>query len=153
IADGGVDYVHITSGQDYPLRDSAAFRERCDGRIFMNFEAVAESSDYIQDRYRLRNYFYFLQIRSRVANRLWRVLDPPSRWLQKQLGIHRRGFSPFGTIHKGMVWMSIPAGAASELLADPKAADFLHAIRTSYVAEEIFFQTYFLNSPMRQSIV
>jgi hypothetical protein len=52
-----------------------------------------------------------------------------------------------------MVWMSIPASAASELLKDPEATDFLDAIGTAYVPEEIFFQTYFLNSPMRGSIV
>jgi hypothetical protein len=153
ITNGGTDYIHIISGQDYPLVGSETFRTRCDGRIFMNFEAVAESSEYIQDRYWLRNYFYFLQTGSRVVNQLARVLDPPSRWLQKRLGFRRTSFGPFSTIHKGMVWMSFPASAASELLKDPEATDFLDAIGTAYVPEEIFFQTYFLNSPMRGSIV
>jgi hypothetical protein len=153
IAGSDVDYIHIISGQDYPLANSETFKSRCDGRIFMNFEAVADSSDYIQDRYRLRNYFYFLQLGSRVVNQVARVLDPPSRWLQKRLGVRRTSFGPFETLHKGMVWMSFPTTAATALLKDPVAMDFLHAIRTAYVAEEIFFQTYFLNSPLRESVV
>jgi len=153
VADGGIDYIHTISGQDYPLANSETFRSRCDGRIFMNFEPVAETSDYIQDRYRLRNYFYFLQLGSRVVNQVARVLDPPSRWLQKRVGIRRASFGPFDTLHKGMVWMSFPATAAEALLKDPVAADFLHAIRTTYIAEEIYFQTYFLNSTLRDLIV
>jgi hypothetical protein len=152
-AEADVDYIHIISGQDYPLVDAETFRSRCDGRIFMNFEPVGDSSDYIKDRYRLRNYFYFLQLGSRVVNQVARVLDPPSRWLQTRLGVRRTSFGPFETLHKGMVWMSFPTTAATALLRDPVAMDFLHAIRTAYVAEEIFFQTYFLNSDMRASIV
>jgi len=41
-AEADVDYIHIISGQDYPLVDAETFRSRCDGRIFMNFEPVGE---------------------------------------------------------------------------------------------------------------
>jgi hypothetical protein len=150
---GGVDYIHIISGQDYPLADVQEFEARCDGRIFMNFERVSEASNYIQDRCELRNLLYFLQTGGRAANRLHRYLDGPSRWLQQRLGLRRTRFGPFDALYKGIVWMSFPAVAAEQLLGDPVAADFLRALRTMYVPEEVFFQTYFLNSDMRESIV
>jgi hypothetical protein len=49
--------------------------------------------------------------------------------------------------------MSFPAAAAAELVRDPAAAAFLRAIRTTYLPEEIFFQTYFLNSDLRDRVV
>jgi hypothetical protein len=150
---GGIDYVHLVSGQDYPLVDAAAFDARCDGRIFMNYSPVSAESDYIKDRYRLWNLFYFLQLGSRVSNRLYPLLDAPSRWFQKRLGFRRRRLGPFDTLYKGIAWMSFPAAAAAELVRDPVAAAFLRAIRTTYLPEEIFFQTYFLNSDLRDLVV
>jgi core-2/I-Branching enzyme len=150
---GGVDYFHLVSGQDYPLCDAAAFDRRCDGRIFMDFRPVAGETDYIKDRYRLRNLFYFLQLGSSVSNRLYRLLDGPSRWVQKRLGVCRTRFGPFDTLYKGTAWMSLPAAAVAELLRDRVADEFLGAITITYLPEEIFFQTYFLNSRLSASVV
>jgi hypothetical protein len=150
---GGVDYVHLISGQDYPLADAVEFQQRCDGRIFMKFEPVDEASADVRERHELRNFFHFLQGGSRAANRLYRHLDGPSRWLQKRIGLRRSRFGPFSSLYKGIVWTSFPAAAGARLLGDPRAADFLRAVRTTYIPEEVFFQTYFLNSDMRGLVV
>jgi hypothetical protein len=150
---GGVDYIHIISGQDYPLADAEEFEARCDGRIFMNFERASETSADVKERYEFRNVFYHLQTGSRAANRLYRYLDEWSRWLQKGLGLKRKGLGPFTELYKGIVWMSFPAAAAAALLEDPAADEFLRAVRTTYIPEEVFFQTYFLNSDLRGSVV
>jgi len=150
---GGVDYIHIISGQDYPLANAEEFEARCDGRIFMNFEPVSETSQDIRDRYGLRNIFYHLQTGSRAANRLYRYVDGWSRCLQKGLGLKRTRLGPFTELFKGIVWMSFPAAAAATLLEDPAADEFLRAIRTTYIPEEVFFQTYFLNSDLRSLVV
>lgn len=150
---GGIEYVHLISGQDYPLGDAAEFRRRCDGRIFMDFQLVSNESDYIKDRYRLRNLFYFLELGSRITNRLYPIFDVPSRWLQNLIGLHRTHFGPFDALYKGTAWMSFPAAAAAALLNDAASDHFLKAIRTTYLPEEVFFQTYFLNSRLRGSVV
>jgi Core-2/I-Branching enzyme len=149
---GGIDYVHLISGQDYPLCNAGEFARRCDGRIFIEFNPVAAESDYIRDRYRLRNLFYFLQLGSRISNRIYPLFDRPSLWVQWRLGMSRKQFGPFETVYKGTVWSSFPAAAAAHLLEDPAAARFLRSIRTTYLPEEIFFQTYFLNSRLRGSV-
>lgn len=150
---GGADYVHLISGQSYPLGGPAKFAERYDGRIFMNFNNLNQESGDIQDRYRLRNLFYLVQSGPPGSGRLHLVLDWPSRFIQKRLGIRRTRFGPFSTIYKGIMWMSFPAAAAAELIEDPASAAFLKAIRTTYLPEEIFFQTYFLNSRLRETVV
>ena len=152
LAEGGMDYVHLISGQDYPLGDVGRFETQCDGRIFMEFAPIGDESDYIKDRYRTRNVFYFLQIGSRASNRVYRYLDHLSRWVQKRARLDRQKFGPFRALYKGTMWMSFPAAAAAELISDPLAAEFLRAIRTTYLPEEIFFQTYFLNSHLSQSV-
>ena len=151
--DGEVDYIHLISGQDYPLAGPAKFKQRCDGRIFMNFGPLVDESDYIKDRYRLRNFFYFLRRGPRMASGIYRRIDPVSRWIQRHFGITRTHFGPFDRIYKGIVWMSFPTAAAADLLEDEAAAEFLKAIRTAYLPEEVFFQTYFLNSRLSGSIV
>lgn len=150
---GAVDYIHLISGQDYPLCTADGFQKRCDGRIFMNFGPLGEEGEYVQHRYKLRNCFYFLRKGPRVASGIYRCIDPASRWIQKALGSARKRFGPFDNIYKGIVWMSFPAAAAAELLKDDKAAGFLKALRTTYLPEEVFFQTYFLNSPTAASVV
>jgi len=150
---GGVDYVHLISGQDYPLTGPGEFERRCDGRIFMNLSTLSGESKYIKDRYRYRNLFYFLQTGPRGSGRLHRLMDWPSRLIQSLLGMGRSKFGPFTRLYKGIMWMSFPAAAGAELVSDPAAAAFLRAIRTTYVPEEIFFPTYFLNSHWRESVV
>jgi hypothetical protein len=150
---GGVDYIHIISGQDYPLADAEEFEARCDGRIFMNFQPMSEAPQDIRERYALRNIFYHLQTGSRAANRIYRYLDEWSRWLQKVVGLKRTRLGPFSELYKGIVWMSFPATAAATLLDDPTADSFFRAIRMTYIPEEVFFQTYFLNSDLRSLVV
>jgi hypothetical protein len=150
---GGIDYIHTISGQCYPVAGTARFKARCDGRIFMNFEPVSEASADIRERYELRNLFYHLQTGSRAANRLYRHVDGGGRWLQKSLGMKRTRLGPYADLYKGIVWMSFPAAAAARLFEDPAADALLRAIRTSYIPEEVFFQTYFLNSDLRSLVV
>jgi hypothetical protein len=119
----------------------------------MNFQPMSEAPQDIRERYALRNIFYHLQTGSRAANRIYRYLDEWSRWLQKVVGLKRTRLGPFSELYKGIVWMSFPATAAATLLDDPTADSFFRAIRMTYIPEEVFFQTYFLNSDLRSLVV
>ena len=144
-----IDYVHLISGQDYPLVGSKNFDLKCDGQIFMSATILSETPDYIQDRYRFYNIFYFLQGGWRIFNPLYRVLDKVSLRVQRILRLRRRRIGPFDTIYKGIIWMSFPSEAGRRVLHDEVAKDFLKAARTTYLPEEIYLQTYFLNSDLR----
>jgi hypothetical protein len=73
--------------------------------------------------------------------------------LQKQAGYERIQFGPVRSLFKGIVWSSFPSSAAARLLHDQAAKEFLKAVRSTYVSEEIFFHSYFLNSDMRSIVV
>ena len=147
------DYVHIISGQDYPVASVDDFQARCDGHIFMNYEALQDCPDYVKDRYRRFNLFYRLQSGPPFSGSIHKHLDRLSLWGQRRLGIHRQQITPFQTLFQGIVWMSFPAAAGRKLLADPVAQTFLKSIRTTYLPEETFFQSYFLNSELAARVL
>lgn len=153
VREGGADYYHLVSGQDYPLFPAAEFVRRCDGRIFMNFQPLSDSDEHVRNRYELHNPFYFLQTGPRATNRLYRYVDAASLWLQKRLGKRRQKLGPFDTLYKGIVWMSFPAIAAEKVVSDATAEALFRALRTAYVPEEVFFQTCLLNSDLSGRVV
>jgi len=153
VEQGGVDYVHVISGQDYPLCGPEEFKRRCDGRIFIEYTLLDEEPEHVLWRYRTYNPFFFLQGAWKVTKRLYGYLNPISRWVQKRFEINRLRFGQFTTIYKGRVWCSLPVAAAARLIQDKMARDYLKAVRTAFVPEEIFIQTYFLHSDLRHLVV
>ena len=152
VAHGDIDYVHVISGQDYPLCDWQEFERRCDGRIFLRYGLLDGEPEDVLRRYRTYNPFYFLQGTSRVTNRLYRYLNSLSLWIQNRFGIKRRSVGRHWPVYKGCVWCSLPLAAA--LLLDSEAArHLLKAVRTTFVPEEIFLQTFFLHSKLRSRVV
>ena len=152
VAKGDVDYVHIISGQDYPICERDEFERRCDGRIFLEYEPLEDEAEHVLRRYQTYNVFYFLQGASSFTNRLYRHLYGPSVWLQKLLGMKRTRFGNHRSIFKGCVWCSLPLQAA-RLLRSKEARQYLKSVRTAFVPEEIYFQTYFLHSELRSLVV
>ncbi|MCW2390629.1 hypothetical protein M2336_002399 [Sphingobium sp. B1D7B] len=147
------DYVHLVSGQDYPIATVEDFQTKCDGRIFMKYEPLEISPDHVAERYRHYNIFYFLQGGPPFSGSLHKYLDRLFAWGQKRLKISRNKIMPFEKIFVGTVWMSLPHSAARKIVEDRKAQVFLNGAKRTYLAEEIYFQTYFLNSSFRTSTV
>jgi len=145
VAHGHIDYVHVISGQDYPLCDWQEFERRCDGRIFLEYGLLDSEPEHVRRRYYTLNPFYFLQGASPVTNRLYRHLNTWSLWTQKRLGMKRRRVGRHSPVYKGCVWCSLPSAAARALGSKP-AKQYLRAVRTAFVPEEIYLQTFFLHS-------
>ncbi len=152
-ADVGCDYVHIITGQDYPIASVGDFEARCDGHIFMAYQPLEACPDYIKDRYRRFSVFYMMLSGPPFSGSIHKHLDRLSLWGQSRLGIYRHEIPPFRMLYKGIVWMSFPTAAGRKLLVDPLAQTFLKSIRTTYLAEEIFFHSYFLNSDLASQVV
>lgn len=153
VDDGPFDYLHITSGQDYPLWDAAEFELRCNGPIFIDSGPLEDQPPFVRHRYELSDPFHFL-LNDRFGSRpLHKFLTRKSQWIRQRTGKPRTQFGPYDTLYKGPVWCSLPAAAAVRLLGDPVAEEFLAAIRNTRIAEEIFFPTYFMNSGMAAEVV
>lgn len=148
----GIDYVHVISGQDYPIREWCEFERRCDGRIFLAYRPLEDEPEHVLRRYRTYNPFYFLQGAWPPTNRLYRYLNTSSVWLQKRLGIKRGRFGGYRPIYKGCIWCSLPT-AAARLLENKAALRYLKVVRTAFLPEEIYLQTYFLHSDFKSLVV
>lgn len=150
---GGFDFIHIISGQDYPLWNAAEFERRCDGHIFVGHAALNDHPALVRERYEFGDPFHFLLTGPAGMGGIHKFLSRKSRWVHKLVGRRRTQFGPYACLHKALVWSSFPTWAGVRLLDDPKAGDFLEAIRNTRVAEEIFFSTYFLNSEIAPFVV
>jgi len=151
---GGFDYFHLISGQDYPVKTVDEFRRQCDGRIFGLCGPLSDEPAFIKDRYELRDPFapILLSAPLPAMGRLYQAVDRPSRALQRRLGLRRKEFGPYRYLYKGVVWSSFPAWVATRIISDPVAEQFMKAIRTTIVAEEVFFASYFMNTPELREI-
>jgi hypothetical protein len=150
---GGFDYLHLISGQDYPLWTANEFQRRCDGRIFIDYVRLDDEPRFVRERYELGDPFHFLLSWPRGVDRVHKFLFRKSRWIHRLIARRRTQFGPYDRIWKALVWSSFPASAARHLMDDPIAEEFLEAIRNTRVAEEIYFATYFLNSDLAGSVV
>jgi len=150
---GGFDYLHLISGQDYPLWTANEFQRRCDGRIFIDYVRLDDEPRFVRERYELGDPFHFLLSWPRGVDRVHKFLFRKSRWIHRLIARRRTQFGPYDRIWKALVWSSFPASAARRLMDDPIAEEFLEAIRNTRVAEEICFATYFLNSDLAGLVV
>lgn len=150
---GGSNYIHIISGQDYPLWDAAEFKRRCNDHIFVDYCAVDEQPSLVRERYEFGDPFHRLLTGPAGSGRVHKFLWRKSRWIHRHVAAPRTQFGPYRSLFKSLVWSSFPIWAAAELRADPIAEEFLHAIRNTRVPEEIFFPTYFLNSKLAPFVV
>lgn len=144
-----VEYVHVVSGQDYPAASFDEMKRACDGRIYMTVTPLENASEQVRTRYETYNVFWFLQAHGWLYGRL----DAMSSYLQRVLRIRRRGLGVHRELYKGMIWTSLPAEVCRFVLGCPEKARWLRALRTTYVPEELFFQTLIMNSRYRDSVV
>lgn len=151
--DGRFDYVHIISGQDYPLHGPEEFRARCNGHIFIDYVPLEDEPLFVRDRYELGDPFHFLLTGTLGSRGLHKFLSRKSYYVRSALSTRRSQFGPYRSLYKALVWSSFPMTAATRLLSDPVATDFLHELRNTSVAEEVYFATYFMNSELGPLVV
>jgi hypothetical protein len=148
-----VDYVHIISGQDYPLWNADEFNLRCDGQIFIDYRSLEDEAQFVRDRYELADPFHFLLSASLGSRPLHKFLTRRSHRIRSWMCKRRTSLGPYHSLFKALVWSSFPAWAGRLISEDANAELFLDALRNTRVAEEIFFATFFLNSKARHLVV
>lgn len=151
------DYVHVITGQDYPVVSSEefdAFFVEQEGHSFLDFETVPDGS-WMQERY---SYYWFTDCITHPKS--FDFLRHPTigkllKW-QKKLGIKRKKIGNFGTdeICKGMVYVSLHKSAVQYVRDYMKShKGYLRDLKTCLIPEEFFFQTLLVNSSLRDVLV
>lgn len=153
ISVGDFDYIHVISGQDYPLKTPDEFARQCDGRIFIDCAPLAGEPDFIRERYELFDPFAPVLGLPYGAGTIYRLLDGISRPIQRRVGLRRTRFGPYRELYKGIIWSSFPAWVAERILSDSAAQRFLGSLRTTIIPEEVFFPSYFMNSDLACAVV
>ena len=151
------DYVHVVTGQDYPVVSKEAFDtffSEHEGQNFLDFESVPNGS-WIQERC---TFYWFTDCIAHPKS--FDFLRHPKigkllKW-QKKLGIKRQKIGAFGMdeIYKGMVYVSLHKSAVHYVMDHMNShKEFLRSLKTCLIPEEFFFQTVLVNSPLRDKLV
>jgi hypothetical protein len=150
-----VGYIHTMSGQDFPIKSSRqikAFFERNEGKQFIEHFPLP-SSRWAEGGLNRLNYFNLYDTFNRKTP-LGKNLINASVKIQRFLGIRRKPFDAFPSLHGGSVWWSLTTDCVRYVLnkIDEKPG-ILNRLRYTLCAEEILFQTVLMNSPYKSAIV
>jgi hypothetical protein len=147
LLDERTTYLHILSGQDFPV---GTITDALDPEaIYMDVEVYEQMHAMVHNRIRYRKVLHAIE----SVRWLYRPLNRLLLIAQGLLGLDRRATRTYGNVFKGIVWLSLPREAARFCMEDPKAQRLLEELRNFYVAEEYFFQTALMNSSFRDRIV
>jgi len=141
-----VDYVHLLSGQDYPikpLKTFLSFFSMNEGRNFMSYIHVPHAT-WQANTYSRYQYYYpydWLDRTERSERRLFKWLN----W-QRKLGIKRRIPDHFDHIYGGSQWFSITRSAVDILLKyTRKKPAFYRRLKFTFAPEETYITTVLVN--------
>lgn len=106
IADGNIGYVHVISGQDYPIRAYAEFEKKFTDEskeIYMSMQGQELFNDSIRERCEQYFMFPYFDYKKEWTKRL----NGFTNRLQRKLGIHRKHWGDYKKLYKGMIWVSL----------------------------------------------
>jgi len=146
-----ISYVHIITGEDYPVRAFEEFQRKFlrDDHIYMSVMPPEEFKDTVTVRYRYYNWFIDKNVKNPV---LWQ-LQRATVILQKLFGVSRDSIGEFCKIYKGLLYASFPREVLnyieSYLIKHP---EYLKDLKRCQLPEEFFFQTIIMNSSYARQV-
>jgi len=151
---GIYDYVHILSGQDYPIRPFCEF---------YNFFEMNKNSDFIQyvnipnsrwDRNsfsRFQYFYLFDWFKSRTKAQKYNCIIKKT---QNIIGFKRNVPSSFDKLYGGSQWFSLSISSVMSIIEyTQKHIKFYKRMKYTFAPEEIYFQTVLLNINNNQTII
>lgn len=139
-----ISYIHFLTGEDFPLLSPHRLHEKFvdEEHIYLSFIEAKDFNEAVRKRY----YYYNLFQNKNVKNPfLWQLQNMTVK-LQKLLRIRRRSLGEFRNIYKGLVYISMPAAAAEDILSYVKGhPEYERAMYRCQIPEEFFFHTLLLN--------
>ena len=152
VLDQDITYLHIISGQDYPVKSMEEFREQFEHsqNIYMTCISENQFPDVIKDRLS----YYVINGNWDSRKKVVYIINKLSQIFQKILKKTRNSLGEFTRIYKGMVWVSMPRDVAFYVLDYINThPEFMKDLEHTVVAEEFFFQTLLANSIHKSKIV
>ena len=135
-------YIHIISGQDYPVRRFEDAEELWDGSIYMKTISRDAFPENVESRIANRSLLHRFQ----KYGRPWNVADRLSIFVQRALGLQRHGLASGVPLFKGEIWLSLPYLVCKDLLSRDVSRNVLAELKSTYISEEFYFQTIIMNS-------
>ncbi len=139
-----VSYIHMLTGEDYLLKSPSKIHEQFieDEHIYLSYIAECDFNEAVKKRYYYYNFFQDKNVKNKI---LWLIQDF-TVFLQKMIGIKRKGLGEFDEIFKGLVYISMPVMAAMDILTYLTShPDYEKDLYRCQLPEEFFFHTLLLN--------
>ena len=151
------DYIHLLSGQDYPLVSNKAidsFFSANYGKNFIEYFSMPVQIKKYGDMKRIE-WYHFVKMKYYTPWK-WYPLMIANKFLTV-IPFFKRKFPSYLKPYVGSQWWSITLPAAKYILEFIKQhPDYLHFHRHTLIPDEIFFQTILLNTTdtsLKESIV
>ena len=139
-----VSYIHMLTGEDYLLKSPSKIHEQFieDEHIYLSYIAECDFNEAVKKRDYYYNFFQDKNVKNKI---LWLIQDF-TVFLQKMIGIKRKGLGEFDEIFKGLVYISMPVTAANDILTYLTShPDYEKDLYRCQLPEEFFFHTLLLN--------
>lgn len=151
-----IGHFHLITGQDYPVKsndDIVSFLKSNPEKIFMEYNPLPyhkwfEGGFERLDLYNLNDWFYGREGAGRAIVMGFKAI-------QKRLGIKRGYAKTFPKqIFGGSTYWSLSRGAVQYIFDYiEKYPEYLKRFKWTFCAEEIFFQTIIMNSPLAENVI
>lgn len=142
------EYVHILSGEDYPVYSIETIYDilKDDTKIYIDSER-----DLAGRRY---NFFWpYVYYNQNYKNKYIRLLNLAVVGIQKIINIKKRRVGEFTEIYTGLIWGSLPKYAVDYTLSYIKThPEYIEDLKKCKIPEEFFFQTILENSKYKNCI-
>lgn len=152
IANPEVSYIHMLTGEDYPLMSADRLHERFveEKHIYMDYMSQETFGEAVRKRYYYYNWFQNKNVKNPF---LWQLQNFTVN-LQRLVGVRRRGLGEFSHVYKGLVYISMPIEAARDIISYlGNHPEYERALYRCQLPEEFFFQTYLLNTEWRDLVI
>lgn len=151
LAHGSYDYIHLLSGVDLPIKDQAIihqFFQAHQGKEFVSFwNDEGHRKDLERKVYKYHFFTKYLKNKNELSHKLSIPLRNLTLIIQKLLHIKRNHKLQF---YKGSNWFSITSSFCTYIVS--KKQDILQTFKHTLCPDEIFLQTYLMNSPYKDSL-
>jgi len=150
--ESGMEYCHLITGQDYPVQRPEYFAcQLSKGKNYMEFFSLP-TSNWLHgglDRLVFYHFYDVFDRKTYPGKKAIKILKS----LQKMLPVRRKLPNGIRLYGGGTYWSLDRACLEYVMEYIQRRPAFLDRFRYTFCAEEIFFQTVLLNSPLRDFIV
>ena len=150
-----IEYIHLISGGDFPIKGSSYFTEYLTmnrGKEFLeNFQVPTKKWQHGgMNRLTYYNFYDFFDIKTYLGSKaIYYTLK-----IQEALKMKRKISDELPKFHGGSTWWTLSSKCLKYVVDyTDNANTFLKRLKHTLCSEEIFFQTIIMNSPFRDNVV